>query len=185
MIFFTADLHLDHANIIKFCNRPFNDVEHMNKVLIDNINDAVESEDSLYILGDFCLGNSQKWRAFRNRIVCRDIILIRGNHDKQFPNSLFSRADNLITKVFDISWGGIPITLCHYAMRTWPASHFGSWHLYGHSHNSLYEDPTSLCFDVGVDGNDFKPYSLEDVENRMKPKVIERNKIKNAAYYIG
>ena len=29
------------------------------------------------------------------------------------------------------------VVLCHYAMRVWDRSHYGSWHLYGHSHGNL------------------------------------------------
>lgn len=34
--FFTSDTHFNHANIIRFCNRPFKDVNQMNEVLIEN-----------------------------------------------------------------------------------------------------------------------------------------------------
>lgn len=49
----------------------------------------------------------------------------------------------------------------------------GSWHLYGHSHGNLPDDPNSLSFDVGVDTNNFKPYSLKDVERIMAGKTFK------------
>ena len=52
MIYFTSDLHLFHANILRFCNRPFADVEDMNKTLINNIKNTLQPNDSLYFLGD-------------------------------------------------------------------------------------------------------------------------------------
>lgn len=104
-IYFTADLHLDHANIIKYANRPFlkqgdligegqidkkiwasekikSDRCHwMNKTLIDNINKKVSEDDLLYNIGDFAfkgINNSTKWE---NKIKCR-VVHITGNHDR-------------------------------------------------------------------------------------------------------
>ena len=47
--YFTADLHFGHANIIKFCNRPFKSVEDMDKTLIRNWNETVQPDDEIYI----------------------------------------------------------------------------------------------------------------------------------------
>ena len=52
MLYFTADLHLGHANIIRHCGRPFASVEDMDRCLIDNWNRRVRPEDTVYILGD-------------------------------------------------------------------------------------------------------------------------------------
>ena len=68
--------------------------------------------------------------------------------------------------LLEIKLDGQLIVLCHYSMRKWNKSHYGSWHLYGHSHGNL--PPLGLSFDVGVDTNDYYPYSLDDVSNKMK-----------------
>ena len=52
MIYYTSDLHLGHANIIKLCKRPFSDVDEMNAVLISNWNNRVTNGDTVYISGD-------------------------------------------------------------------------------------------------------------------------------------
>ena len=52
MVYFTADLHLGHANIIGHCGRPFASVEEMDRVLLQNWNDRVRPTDAVYILGD-------------------------------------------------------------------------------------------------------------------------------------
>ena len=57
-IWFTSDLHLGHGNIIKYCNRPFKDIEHMNRALIDNWNSRVKLNDVVFHVGDFCFKNS-------------------------------------------------------------------------------------------------------------------------------
>jgi hypothetical protein len=46
---------------------------------------------------------------------------------------------------------GQPIWLSHYAHRVWMRSHHGAWHLYGHGHHSLPDDPHARSIDVGVD----------------------------------
>lgn len=53
MIWFTSDTHFGHANVLKFSERPWDDIDDMNYALIENINACVEPSDELYILGDF------------------------------------------------------------------------------------------------------------------------------------
>jgi calcineurin-like phosphoesterase family protein len=62
------------------------------------------------------------------------------------------------------------IVLFHYALREWNASHWGSYHLYGHSHGTLPDIDTSLSFDIGVDCHNFYPLSYEEVKAIMKKK---------------
>ena len=62
------------------------------------------------------------------------------------------------------------IVLCHYAMKIWNKSHHGVWHLYGHSHGTLPDDPYSMSFDVGVDCHDFKPLGFDDIKKIMDKK---------------
>jgi calcineurin-like phosphoesterase family protein len=57
-------------------------------------------------------------------------------------------------------------------MRVWRASHFGSWHLFSHSHGNLPELQGALSFDVGVDCHDFEPIAYEQVKARMAKKSI-------------
>ena len=57
MIYLSGDLHFNHSNIIKYCNRPFKNVEEMNRVIIDNWNALIKFDDTVYHLGDFAFGN--------------------------------------------------------------------------------------------------------------------------------
>ena len=63
------------------------------------------------------------------------------------------------------------IVLSHYAMRIWDRSHFGTWHLFGHSHGSMPDDPTSRSLDVGVDVWNYRPVSYEQIKARMATKT--------------
>ncbi len=83
MIFIIADTHFGHANIIKYCNRPFNDVVSMDEKLIKNWNSVVKPNDIVYHLGDFAFKNYQNSNITNlvNKLNGK-IYLIRGNHDR-------------------------------------------------------------------------------------------------------
>src|ERR1700740_2733163 len=55
---FTADFHLGHANIIRYCSRPFATVDEMDQAILERLNTCVKVHDILYFLGDFCMGPS-------------------------------------------------------------------------------------------------------------------------------
>ena len=68
--------------------------------------------------------------------------------------------------------------LSHYAHRVWDKSHYGTIHLFGHSHGGLEDH--NLSMDVGEDTNNFSPYAAEAIIEKMKPirkKLIEAGKI--------
>ena len=82
-IWFTSDHHFGHANIIKYCERPFNSVGHMNASMIGSWNGVVASDDTVYYLGDF---------AMQPHLVAEILpqlngkkLLIAGNHDRCHP----------------------------------------------------------------------------------------------------
>ena len=87
MIYFTSDLHFDHAKAIKLCLRPFATIEEMNQALIDNWNKTVTSKDEVYILGDITLSHNAE--KAQNYLLQLNGIkhLVKGNHD-QFTESL-------------------------------------------------------------------------------------------------
>ena len=80
---FTADFHLGHANIIRYCGRPFPTVEEMDQAILERLNASVKANDILYFLGDFCIGNQARILEYRRRIRCKKIFAVPGNHDKQ------------------------------------------------------------------------------------------------------
>ena len=82
-IWFTADFHLGHKNIIRYCNRPFQTVEEMNQEILERLNSRVKANDILYFLGDFCIGPKARAAEFRQKIRCKKIFALAGNHDKE------------------------------------------------------------------------------------------------------
>lgn len=171
-IWFTADTHAYHQKILRYCNRPWDNVLAMTEELARNINDCLPAKSMLYHLGDFCYGNKIRTEGFRSMINCGRIVLVLGNHDKLIRKK--KDLHKLFEKICDIEELNLQkrqkIVLCHYAMRRWNAASHGSWQLYGHSHGTLPDDPSLLSFDIGVDCWDYKPISLEQVQEKMEEK---------------
>jgi calcineurin-like phosphoesterase family protein len=167
MFFFTSDTHFGHNNIIKYCNRPFSNIDEMGQAIIDRWNSIVKKNDTVFHLGDFCFHNFNRYFYALNG----KIILIKGNHD----NEAWKNRDKFFEfrdSYYEIKIDNQPITLCHYAMLVWNKSHYGAWHIYGHSHGTLPDNPNSLSFDCGVDTHNFYPYSFDEVKEIMSKKIF-------------
>lgn len=202
---FTADLHLGHANIIKFCQRPFLSPEEELLALEDSrgkwrisqatlarhdegilnaINQEVQEFDTLWILGDFCWGGVEAAQKYRSRILCKNVNLVWGNHDPAGIGDCFQHVcDQTLIIV-----SGQDIFLNHYPMRSWERSFHGSWQLYGHVHGRLAKDdanqPWLLTKDVGVDACDYRPISFEELRTYMAPRMEVFGK-RRAAFVAG
>jgi len=172
-IFFTSDPHYGHANIIKYCNRPFSSVEEMNEVMISKWNSVVGSEDTVYLLGDFSMG--PKDNVFIRRRLKGKVILIKGNHDRK--DSLLREAGfDEIHRKLEIDINGYKLFLAHIPM------HFDSgerWYpeelrvvapvnfdyfLCGHVHDKWKRKGNTI--NVGVDVSNFLPLTLEQLLTR-------------------
>jgi calcineurin-like phosphoesterase family protein len=159
MIYFTADTHFNHTNIIKYCDRPFLTVAEMNKALIKNWNQTVKTNDIVYHLGDFGFFRSvsDMWNIYKQLNGKKKIIL--GSHDN--PKSILRifGKENVYTGYHVLKINKQYITLCHYPMCSWPRSFYNSYHFFGHCH-SLFQHNNVRAIDVGVDCFDYKPVSL-------------------------
>ena len=184
--FFTSDTHFNHANIIRFCNRPFKDVEQMNEVMITNWNNAISKDDTVFHLGDFCLGGAAEWTKILDRLNVK-IYLIMGNHDlKNIRQGFISRFEHVAMQM-RIEIGKKRIYLCHYPFLCFEGSYKDDvWQLFGHVHTRRsnsgidagrlqYLYPTQ--YDVGVDNNNFTPVSFGHVK-RIIDKQVEQSKEK-------
>lgn len=174
-IWFTSDNHFGHANIIKFSNRPFANVQEMNEIMILNWNKVVQPGDTVYHLGDFSFLDEDATCKILDRLHGNKMLIL-GNHDKRIHSKTRHHfgfvKDYYELKVDDLDGrdGRQMIVLMHYSMRTWNKAHFGTWQLYGHSHNNLHDDPNLLSMDVGVDAHNFTPISYSEVKARMSHK---------------
>ena len=169
MYWFSSDQHFFHRNIVKYSNRPFNDVEEMNETLINNHNEVVDKNDIVIHAGDFSF--AKKTKTY-NKIVSRlngNNIFLKGDHDRWLGNS----GSYAWKKTIE----GIPVFVCHYAMRTWWLSHYNSWNLFGHSHGRL--EGIGKQIDVGVDMHNYYPVSFDRLKVIMDTKDDNFNYIGN------
>lgn len=187
-VYFTSDLHLGHKNFVRGTStwpdtsecRDFDTIEEHDQTIINAINAVAGPKDTLYHLGDFCFVQKKAndgWRTirdYRRQLNVGWIVFLMGNHDK--VGQFMKDEGQIINSPYLELKGsnGVPeITLCHYAMRVWNKSHFGTWHLYGHSHGRLPDDPNSLSMDVGVDTRpDWRPYSIDEIAAHMATKTF-------------
>jgi calcineurin-like phosphoesterase family protein len=195
---------VNHANILKYDNRPFATVEEHDQVLLDNWNAIVGEADTVYVLGDFCLhsnaDNARKWVAQ----LSGTIYLVYGNHnniDREIiqDGTVFLNSFAL-GRHYDVKPSGrrskirllpaeyvlrVPdldapdyvqsVMLSHYAHRVWNGSGRGVWHLYGHSHGNLPDDPNMFSMDVSTNVWGYKPVSYKEVKAFMAKKTSERS----------
>lgn len=175
MIYFTSDLHFGHENIIKYCSRPFKSVREMNSALIANWNNTVSKDDTVYNLGDMFFCGMEEATSILNQLN-GNIIFIQGNHDHRYLNLLgFPR------QIDRFKQGKIHIVMSHFCLRVWDKSHFNSWHLFGHTHGTL--KPIGKSWDVGVDNNNYRPISLDEVKAIMKNRPDNPNSFTNSKGY--
>lgn len=169
-LFFTADQHFGHENIIKFCNRPFDDVVNMDAALVENWNKVISHDCTVFHLGDFTLMDganaAQYFGALNGRIY---ITGVPWHHDKRwlkYSNPPYRTYDEYpveilppecILEIYGLHSKKWPLTihLSHYPIGDWDRKYHGGWHLHGHSHGQYLGDnhkTGELCWDVGVDG---------------------------------
>ena len=198
-LWFMSDPHYGQKNIVKGVTdwsssrkvRDFDTIEEMNKTIVNNINSLVRADDILICLGDWSFGGFENIPKFRNELLCKNIYLILGNHDDHIDNnkngyrSLFVDVAhykilkvktyvpheilkaNQITQMF---------VLQHYPIASWRDMKDGFIHLFGHLHcQPDRKIMKGKSMDVGMDGNNLKPYSFEEIMHIMRRRPIANN----------
>ena len=168
MVYFTSDLHFHHDKIITHAQRPFHNVEEMNKTLIQNWNKKVSYNDEVYILGDFTMKGAEIASACLHSL-CGKKYLIRGNHDQfvdraAFETGLFAA----VRDYMEITYLNTRFILFHYPIVEWNGYRKGAIALHGHQHNHKEYNIENrkkgiLRYDVGVDANAMEPVSAEEI----------------------
>ena len=195
VVWITSDTHYSHKNICRGVTnwrtkdgkipiestRDFNTIEDMNSVIVDNINSKIGPDDTLIHLGDFSFGGFDKIGQFLNRLVCKNIHLVLGNHDHHIKNNRENIHDRFISvqNYLEVNIGGANFVLSHYPLCSWNQLSKGAIQLHGHVHlptNKKWGNGKRL--DVGVDGNNYQPYKLTEIVHMMDRREV-RSEIVN------
>ena len=191
-IFFTSDWHIDHANCIKFDNRPYSNLDEMHEALISNFNKQVPIDGITYFLGDMCVGNTESCKAVITRLNGLKI-LIRGNHDKGIE-ACYNVGFDVVMNSSSLTIANELVTLTHCPLRglyredtstmankvdgeNWHGESrhpdfsiddFGQFHLHGHIHSPNGGKSTKILerqFDVGLPANDYRPVHIGNIDS--------------------
>lgn len=184
MRWFTSDTHFGHQNIIKYCDRPFHNVEDMDWTMICKWNAIVHPDDMVFHLGDVALGaiaESLPKIAQLNGTK----ILVPGNHDRIFSKEKEARRARFLPeyeKVFTqilpehvviTLADGTNVNLSHFPFQgdSHDEDRFedvrppddGQWIIHGHVHEKWKVNGRQI--NVGVDVWNFYPVSEDDIIN--------------------
>jgi calcineurin-like phosphoesterase family protein len=188
-VFITSDNHFGHKNIVRGVTnwrtqdgeipidsvRDFGTIDEMNERLVYGINNMVGQDDTLIMLGDVSFGGFDNIGLFLDRLVCKNIHLILGNHDQHIVNNrgdiqsrFLSVNHYLEVKINDRSF-----VLCHYPLQSWNGLNKGVIHLQGHVHlpeNRKFGNGKRM--DVVFDGNGMYPYNIDDIIKMMNKRPV-------------
>lgn len=178
---FTSDLHLGHANIIRYSGRPFASVDEMDRALVARWNAVVGDDDEVWCLGDVAMGAIDHSLAFIGELAGRKV-LVAGNHDRCWTGHDQGRAAERVPEWIDryleagfaqilqgaveTEVGGQRVLACHFPYRgdsqdeerfvaRRPHDDGSTWLLHGHVHEKWRT--ADRMINVGVDVWDYQP----------------------------
>lgn len=181
-IFTISDTHFNSENIIKYCNRPFENSDQQTSEIIRRWNETVSDEDTVICCGDFIMGLADTIPIILPQLNGK-IILVRGNHDTPRKLSIYEQYPEKIS-VKDIhyeSYGGLWFIFCHF-----PIVHedFADMvvrdnsevvYIHGHVHDKTpFYSEQYHSFNVSVDVIDFTPKSLAEMHGIIKADFIAK-----------
>ena len=199
-LFFTSDTHYNHKNICRGVTdwrledrsvpvsqtRDFRDLDEMNVTIVNNINSVVGQDDILIHLGDWSFGGFDSIKEFRDRIVCKNIYLLYGNHDHHIENNregiqgIFTKTSQYQMLTVEVenkmaAKSKYEFVLMHYPICSWHNMNKGRFHLFGHVHLPPHQKVMAgRAMDVGMDGNNMELYSLMDIIRIMDKQPIAK-----------
>lgn len=181
MIWFTSDMHYGHEGVIKYCKRPFINLKEMEDTLTNNWCKKINSNDTVYVLGDMCLGKYSEYKEVLSLLPGKKI-LIRGNHDG-WSEGQYNKLGFTVYHELKLKLLGKMVRLSHYPYtipwwKRWnvfpselrymdrrPPRIEDEYLLHGHTHKK-YKRRDNMIH-VGVDAWNFKPVSLNEIASLL------------------
>lgn len=160
---FIADYHFNHANIIKYENRPFANVDEMEKEMIRRTNEKVRAQDRLFIVGDFGFGPWEKLAEIIAKINGRKTLIL-GNHDKTNLQGWRDAGIEEVSK-YSIIFKEFYIVSHHpqYMNKNMPYAN-----IYGHVHShDAYRTWSNTGVCVSLERHDYYPVNFADIEEHF------------------
>lgn len=178
-IWVTGCSHFNHRNI---CGpqlstwesgfRNFSSLEEMNDCIIENYNSVINQNDELYHLGDFAFGDKSKIPYLRNRIRCRNIHFIYGNHDRAIKKvKHYHQLFSTVRDYKEIRHNKVLVSLFHFPIASWNDMENGAISLHSHTHGTWPR--VGRRMDVGVDPQSFHPVLLDEVIEELTSFPID------------
>lgn len=156
MKYLISDTHFNHLNIIKYCNRPFETVEEMNEFIIQKWNDTINNDDTVYFLGDFCLGNREKVIELGRRLNGHKVLIL-GNHDRVTKAAFIDAGfEEIYIKPTLFDFNGSKLLLSHAPVYDTEYNN-----VCGHVHDANINDKNHFC--VCVEQINYTPIKVEKV----------------------
>lgn len=159
--------------------RGFSSIEEHDKVIIANINEVVNEEDTLYILGDLMLNDTAYGMECLKQIKCQDIRIILGNHDTSARIELYKTLPNVSVADFAtlLKYKKWNFMLSHYPMLTTNLDDDKKpfcrvWNCCGHSHTKEIIDPITKSIHCELDAWENYPVSLDVIKELIKETDI-------------
>jgi calcineurin-like phosphoesterase family protein len=189
IVWITSDTHYHHKNICRGVTnwrtqdgkipvnstRDFQDLDEMDSAIINNINSKVGQDDTLIHLGDVAFGGFDKLEQFLDRLICKNIYLVLGNHDHHIKNDRGFIKDRFMSvqNYLEVNVEDENFVLCHYPLQSWHGLNKGVIHLHGHVHLSAQNKwGNGKRLDVGMDGNNMQPYKITEIVHMMDRREI-------------
>ena len=185
MIYFTADWHFNHDREFVYKPRGFDCVEDMNEAIVERHNKIVEVIDTVYILGDLCLGGGDREILNKNKTLIEslrgNLKIILGNHDTPNRIQMYSECKNVTVLGYAdlIKYRKYHFYISHFPTITSNLSDSASLkqrtlNLYGHTHQrSNFFDDNPTMYHVGVDSHGCKPIDICIILAEMHDKIKE------------
>lgn len=167
MIYFTADTHFGHANILRFCDRPFATIQEMDAAMIQKWNAKVHNNDTVFILGDMFFRSTNVEEVLAQLKGKKRLVI--GNHDTFWMRKIpLEKYFESVDPFLEVSDGQHGLTLCHYPMLSWNHQR-RTYMIHGHIHNDTTMDFWPLItarervLNAGADINNFEPVTFDEL----------------------